>query len=193
MVSSLPAPPASLYDLRVFRPRAGQSARPGRLGMIEHFAPERTADEARLVIRPNLSLSLRQLIAVFAVLALTTFSVAGLSWLQGNAFAPLFAVLYLSLLASCLVLVRRRGRRAEVIAVQSDRVSVRQLPEWTETFADHPGWVRVVEDEGQVWLASGRRRIEVGSCLGAGERRQMARMLRDMLGGSPPHMDGDRA
>ena len=145
------------------------------------------------MVRPNLSLSLRQLLAFFALLAATTFLVAGLSWLQGNAFALLFAVLYLSLLGVCLGLVWRRGRRAEVIAVAAGKVTVRQLPEWTELFSDHPNWVRVVECEGQVWLASSGRRIEVGRCLGADERRQMARMLRDMLVPSSPEMGGSRA
>jgi uncharacterized membrane protein len=164
--------------------------------MIEHFAPERDADEARLVIRPNLSLSLRQLVAVYAVLAVTTLLVAGLSWLQGNAFALLFAVFYLSLLAVCLALVWRRGRHAEVIAMAAGKVVVRQLPEWVETFADHLAWVRVVERGGHVWLASGPRRIEIGGCLGAEERQQMARLVRDMLGAaaaSSRNIGADRA
>jgi uncharacterized membrane protein len=150
--------------------------------MIEHFAPERAEDEARLLVRPNLSLSLRQLVALFAALTVVSMAVAGIAWLQGNAFALPFATLYLSMLAICLVLVWRRGRHAEVIAVLPGRISVRRLPELVEVFSDHPCRARVVEDDGHVWLRSRRQRVAVGECLGAMERRLLAQQVRRLLG-----------
>lgn len=154
--------------------------------MIEQFAPERAEDEARLVLRPNLSLTLRQLLAFFAALAAITVAVAGIAWLQGNAFALPFAVLYLSMLAASLVLVWRGGRRAEVIAVLPGRCSVRRLPELVEVFSGDPQRVRVVERNGHVWLTSGPRQVVVGDFLGAGERGQLAQDLRRLLGEAAP-------
>jgi uncharacterized membrane protein len=160
--------------------------------MIEHFAPQREADEARLVIQPNLSLTLRQLLAVFALLAIVTTAIAGVAGLQGNFFALPFAALYLSMLGGCFALVWRRGRRAEVIAMVPGRVSVRHLPELFEVFADDPYWVRVVEAEGHVWLANRRRQVEVGELVGESERQQLAQLLRQMLQAAPPEgIDGD--
>ncbi len=167
-------------------PVPGQSALLSRLGMIEHYAPAGEANEARLLIRPNLSLTLRQLSAVFAGLATVTAAIAGLAWSQGNVFAPWFALLHLSLLASGFVLVWRRGRRAEVIAVSPDRVSVHRFPEFVEVFSDHPYWVRLVESEGQVVLTGRRARVGVGSFLGEAERRQLAQDLRRLLDGGAP-------
>jgi uncharacterized membrane protein len=158
--------------------------------MIELFPFQRDADEARLVLQPNLSLTLRQLVAVFAVLAATTVAVAGIAWLQGNPFALPFAALYLSMLAGCLVRVRRQGRRAEVIALFPGRLSVRRLPELDEVFAEHPCRVRVVEASGHVWLASHGRRVEVGDFLGEDERRRLVPMLQALLQAAPA--SGDR-
>jgi uncharacterized membrane protein len=161
--------------------------------MIEHFPSQRDIDEARLVVQPNLSLTLRQLATVFAVLAVVTIAVAGIAWLQGNFFALPFAALYLSMLAVCLALVRRQGRRAEVVAIVAGRLSVRRLPELVEVFADDPQWVRVVEAEGHVWLSGRQRRVEVGGFLGEDERRQLAGVLRRMLNMAPgPGTDGER-
>jgi len=152
--------------------------------MIEHYAPQGEANEARLLLRPNLSLSLGQLSAFFATLAATTVAVAGLAWWQGNAFAPVFAALYLSMLAICLGVVWRRGRRAEVIALAADRLTVRRLPELVEVFADHAYWVRVVETGDQVTLVGHGLRVVVGSFLGEQEKRQLAQALRQLLCGA---------
>jgi uncharacterized membrane protein len=158
--------------------------------MIEHFPPQRDADEARLVLQPNLSLTLRQTLAMFAVLAVVTLAVAGIAWQQGNVFALPFATLYLSMFGGCLALVWRQGRRAEVIALVPGRVSVRRLPELNEVFAGDPHWVQVVEAEGHVWLSSRQRRVEVGGFLGEDERRRLAGQLRTMLGASSGNAPG---
>ena len=58
-------------------------------------------------LRPNRSASLRGLYGFFALMVATSLAVSGYSFSQGNAFAPLFAVLELALLAVCLRLVWR--------------------------------------------------------------------------------------
>lgn len=153
--------------------------------MIEQLPRTPESAETRLVLRPNRSLTARQLGAWYGVLALASASVAGFSFAQGNVFAPLFAVIELSLLALCLVLVWRVGNRCEVIAVGPAEVAVRRLPELDEARFGPPHWVRldVAGQSGppKLWLASGSRRVEVGSDLGEEERRRLAGQLRALL------------
>jgi uncharacterized membrane protein len=118
-------------------------------------------------------------VAVGYAVVVGTISV--LSWLQGNAFAPLFAVINAGLFAGCLGLVWRRCSRAELIAVGSEHVRVRQLPELLDTFDAHPAWVRVETEAGRVMICSAQRRIEIGSELGEDERRRLAEELAGAL------------
>lgn len=150
--------------------------------MIENFAAAGPSGEARIVIRPNRSLSLRQLVGVVAVYAVVVSVISVFSWLQGNTFAPLFAVFNVGFFAACLALVWRRCSRAELIAVGSDHVRVRRLPELDDMFDAHPAWVRVEQSEGKVVICSAGDRVEVGSWLVDAERAQLARALSNALG-----------
>jgi uncharacterized membrane protein len=145
--------------------------------MIDNFAAAGPSGEARIVIRPNRSLSAHQVIGVAAGYAVVVTLISALSWLQGNAFAPLFALLNAGVFATCLTVVWRRCSRAEVIAVGSEHVRVRRLPELVDTFDAHPAWVRLDSSSGRVVMCSAGRRIEVGSWLGEGERLALAREL----------------
>lgn len=150
--------------------------------MIENFAAAGPSGEARIIIRPNRSLSLRQVKGVAAGYAVVVTAISVLSWLQGNAFAPLFALLNAGVFAGCLALVWRRCSRAEVIVVGNEHVRVRQLPELVDTFDAHPAWVRVEAAAGRVMICSGGRRTEIGSWLGEAERMALARELAEILG-----------
>ena len=114
--------------------------------------------------------------------AVVVSAISALSWLQGNAFAPLFALLNAGVFAGCLALVWRRGARAELIAVGSEHVRVRRLPELVDLFDAHPNWVRVEASSGRVLMRSGARQVEVGSWLGEAERLALARELAEILG-----------
>lgn len=151
--------------------------------MIENFAPASPAGEARIVIRPNRSLTVRQLIGVSLGFAALLALVSAMSWLQGNAFAPLFALVESVMFAGCLALVWRRGAKAEVIAVDASHVRVRRLPELADLFEAHPAWVRVGISSGRVVLHAGARRVEVGQWLGLAERQSLAQRLADLLRG----------
>lgn len=129
------------------------------------------------VIRPNRSLSLRHTRLFFALVLLTSLLVAGFSWLGGNVFAPLFAVLDVVFLAVVFWLVWRRAERAEVIRVGPERVSVSRLPELVDALDEHPRWVRVERTPGMLYLASHGRRVRVGAFLGESERERLRNEL----------------
>lgn len=149
--------------------------------MIEHFPPESDCAESRLVLRPNRSFTARQTGFFFLLMTLTSASVAGFSYWQGNVFAPLFATAELGLLALVFRLLWRRGERAEVIAVSSSRVAVRRLPELAEVFDANPHWVSLGELDGHLRLSSHGCGVEIGAFLGEAERRRVLDRLRDML------------
>lgn len=150
--------------------------------MIENYAAAGPSGEARIVIRPNRSMSRWQLVGVAAGYAVVVSLISAFSWLQGNAFAPLFAVLSATVFAGCLALVWRRGARAEIIAVDGGHVRVRRLPELVDMFDAHPAWVSLDTRSGRVVMCSAGRRVEVGSWLGEAERLALARELDEILG-----------
>ena len=149
--------------------------------MIEQFPPDGGSGEARLLIRPNRALSRRQVFLAFALVAVASVTVATFSWGQGNAFAPVFALIELAVLALCLRLVWAAGRRVEVVAVAPAEISVRQWPEMCDTFRAHPQWVRMRQRGGHVLLVSRGLEVEVGACLGEAERQSLAERLRNMM------------
>lgn len=158
--------------------------------MIEQYAPQCDDAEARLVIRPNRALSPRQLLGTFALVATASITVAAMSWSQGNAFAPFFAVAELGVLALCLRLVWLAGERMEVVAISPAEVAVRWLPELRDAFRAHPHWVRLAERDGRVLLTSGSREVEVGACLGETERQSLAKRLRELIGAASSSRTG---
>ena len=149
--------------------------------MTELPASECKPGDAQLIIRPHRSLTRRQLLSVFALIASATMLMAGLSWTQGNALAPLFAVLELTVFAVCLRIVWRAGDRWQLVGVSSSEVVVRNLPDLHDQFKAHPSWVQLREINGRVMLASGRAEVEVGHCLGESERQSLAKRLRHMI------------
>ena len=138
-----------------------------------------------LVLRPNRSLTGAQLVMVVGLLGASASITALFAWSQGNAFAPAFALLDIVLVAVAFRLVWRAGERVEEIAVGEHQVEVRRSPFPSPLFRAHPHWVRlrVAGGEGaaRVLLASQGREVEVGTFLGDGERRELARRLDELL------------
>lgn len=136
----------------------------------------------QLVLRPRRALTAPQLLACFGVVALLSLVTALFSWLHGNAFAPLFTLLELALVAGCLRQVWRQGDRCEVVAIAADRVEVRLAADGPVVFQAHPYWTRVVQDaDGRVALGSQGRSVVIGAFLGASERQGLAQRLRSLL------------
>lgn len=162
--------------------------------MIELHPEAPGCPRTRLILRPPRVLSGRQLGALFAVLTGTMWMVALLSAVQGNVFAPPFALLDSLIIASALRWMWRLGERSEQIDVDGTTVSVRRLSgEATESvpvagepvFQAHPCWVRLSVGssghEPHVLLDSRGVRVEVGGFLAPYERQVLAERLQDVL------------
>ncbi len=157
--------------------------------MIEFQSNREPSPAARVILRPNRSLGARELLAVYALLALASIAVASLSAWQGNVYAPIFALIELSALALCLRLVWLRSSRSEELQLDASRVRLtcRGLRRSTE-FSFHPVWARIQEHKPprpghprRVYLGSHGKQVELGRFLCDHERGEVARFLGDWL------------
>lgn len=139
---------------------------------------------AQLVLHPPRALTARQFVLLFAALAgLMAFS-AGLGWLSGNVFAPVFALVHCFLVGWALRAAWRSGDRREEIRVGPDCVEVIPATGSSPVFRAHPYWVRLEAGEERVLLVSSGKRVEVGSFLAPAERRELAVALEGLLAAS---------
>ena len=134
-------------------------------------------------LHPNRSLSPRGVLGFLAILAATMLSVALSSALQGNVYAPGFALLYLAFVCGCFVGVQIRLRREERIALGAGEVTVRRRDGRGVQIAGqfHPYWVRLEFESEKLYLASHGKRVEIGEFLAEDERVEVARRLAEAL------------
>ncbi|MGE4460453.1 MULTISPECIES: DUF2244 domain-containing protein [Gammaproteobacteria] len=152
--------------------------------MIEMLRRVEGDSRAQLVLHPPRALSARQFVLLFVALAgLMAFS-AGLGWLSGNVFAPVFALLHCFLVGAALRASWRSGERREEIRVGPDCVEVIPAAGCPPVFRAHPYWVRLVIEDERVVLVSSGKRVEVGSLLAPAERRELAATLDGLLAAS---------
>ncbi|MPS34238.1 MAG: DUF2244 domain-containing protein [Stenotrophomonas sp.] len=152
--------------------------------MIEMLRRVEGGSRAQLVLHPPRALSARQFVLLFVALAgLMAFS-AGLGWLSGNVFAPVFALLHCFLVGAALRASWRSGERREEIRVGPDCVEVIPAAGCPPVFRAHPYWVRLVIEDERVVLVSSGKRVEVGSLLAPAERRELAATLDGLLAAS---------
>ncbi len=152
--------------------------------MIEMLRRVEGDSRAQLVLHPPRALSARQFVLLFVALAgLMAFS-AGLGWLSGNVFAPVFALLHCFLVGAALRASWRSGERREEIRVGPDCVEVIPAAGCPPVFRAHPYWVRLVTEDERVVLVSSGKRVEVGSLLAPAERRELAATLDGLLAAS---------
>ena len=152
--------------------------------MIEMLRRVEGDSRAQLVLHPPRALSARQFVLLFVALAgLMAFS-AGLGWLSGNVFAPVFALLHCFLVGAALRASWRSGERREEIRVGPDCVEVSPAAGCPPVFRAHPYWVRLVIEDERVVLVSSGKRVEVGSLLAPAERRELAATLDGLLAAS---------
>ena len=139
---------------------------------------------ATLWLKPNRSLSrrdLRRLIMVLAALALTT---AGVGAWQGNVFAPLFALVESSAVAFALGVAWRAGDRSERITLDESSLEVQFLP-GRRSARFQPYWVKVQlqagRGRGRLLLTSHGRELEIGAFLTDEERTALSKKLMVLL------------
>jgi uncharacterized membrane protein len=158
--------------------------------MIELHSTVPGCPQTRLVLRPPRALSGRQMGVLFAATTGAMWVVALLSAVQGNVFAPLFALVDSVIIAAALRWMWRLGERREQIDVDRGAVRVcRRSGSATAAeapvFEAHPYWVRLsVGDAGRephVVLDSQGLQVEVGGFLAPEERKVLADRLHDAL------------
>lgn len=150
----------------------------------------------QLRLRPRRALTAQQFRGLFALLATATWAVALLAYVQGNVFAPAFALLDSALVAVSLRWVWLRGERFEVIALGDCRLEIRRSMQAEPLLSAHPYWVslRVCQVAGlpRVHLGSKGHEVEVGSFLSEEERLDLVNRLKQFLAtasGPPPSTD----
>ncbi len=155
--------------------------------MIEQFSSENS--RCALVLRPRCAMTKNQFFGVFVVITLSTWAVALLSYLIGNVFAPLFALLDCVFVAAVLRWVWLKSNCFEMIELDAEHCRVSRSGREELAFDAHPYWVRMQLEKAQqaspeilrVVLASKGKSCEVGSFLAPDERIDLAAKLKILL------------
>jgi uncharacterized membrane protein len=137
------------------------------------------------VLRPRCAMTKNQFIGVFAVITLSTWVVALLSYLIGNVFAPLFALIDCAFVAAALRWVWVKSNSFEMIELDAEHCTVSRSGREEPAFDAHPYWVRMqlekTSEAPRIVLASKGKHCEVGSFLAPDERRDLAEKLKTLL------------
>ena len=151
--------------------------------MIEQFSSEN--NRCALVLRPRCAMTKNQFFGVFALITLSTWAVTLLSYLIGNVFAPLFALIDCVFVAAVLRWVWLKSNCFEMIEIDGKRCRVSRSGRQELAFDAHPYWVRMRLEKAQeaprIVLASMGKRCEVGSFLAPDERTDLAAKLKILL------------
>jgi uncharacterized membrane protein len=151
--------------------------------MIEQFLSGNSG--CALVLRPRRSMTKTQFIAVFAVIAAMTWAVSILSYVMGNVFAPVFALLDCVFVAGVLRWVWLKSNCFETIELDAEHCTVSRSGREELAFDAHPYWVRMLLEKAQeaprIVLASKGKSCEVGSFLAPDERIDLAVKLKTLL------------
>jgi uncharacterized membrane protein len=111
------------------------------------------------------------------------------SFIQGNVFAPLFAIADMALVGFCFRAVWRHGEDFDCIRLGSGAVEIesRRGPDAIRV-SYLTGWTRVWSEPGRrgdracVFVGSHGRRTEVGSFLADAERARLEKLIKIRLG-----------
>ena len=141
------------------------------------------------VIAPNRSMTWKELLLAYSVIAGVSLTIAGYFWVHGLTLVLPFSGLELLALGAALYITAWRGGAREVITITDDSVYVeagRAGPEQRHDFQRY--WTKVVLRRPWVaWhpsrllLCSHGREIEVGRFLNEEERRGLAVILRSAI------------
>lgn len=139
-----------------------------------------------IVARPHRSASIPLLALIFSALSIAVIAVASFSFWQGNVFAPVFAVLDLLLVGSCLWWVWRRGDDFDRVSIDRTALTVeryRRGRTWQARYATP--WARLwAQPQAQrvaLLVGSHGKATEIGDFLADDERERLERLMRQRL------------
>lgn len=156
--------------------------------MIQELPAAHEGDRT-FVIAPNRSMTWKELVLAYCIIAGVSLAVAGYFRIQGLTLVLPFSGLEVLALGVALYITAWRGGAREVITITEDSVHVetgRRGPEQRHDFQRY--WTRVVLRRprvawypGKLLLCSRGRNVEIGRFLNEEERRGLAELLRAAL------------
>ncbi|EQD57040.1 conserved hypothetical protein, membrane, partial [mine drainage metagenome] len=111
--------------------------------MISIDTPSLSSGAQVMWLRPNRALSLRGLRWAAGLLAGYIMLVALVSSVAGNAYAPFFALVDVTVVVLAFAAVWRAGERAERITLTDDALEIARFPSARDSVRLQPYWVRV--------------------------------------------------
>ncbi len=160
--------------------------------MEAHAAsPTAAAATARIVLRPNCSLSRTHACWFIAVLALADLALVALCLIHGAwPVAPYLLFQFVLLGGVVWVLRRRAANTREIITLDENSLHIERCAgRRTETISLSRYWARVVLQPARyhghasrLLLRSHGREIEIGAALAEEQRRRLARNLKQAVG-----------
>lgn len=145
------------------------------------------------VIAPNRSMTWKELLLAYCIIAVVSLAIAGYFWIQGLTLVLPFSGLELLALGAALYITAWRGGAQEVVTITDDSVSVetgRSGPARRHDFKRY--WTRVVLQRpwaawhpSKLLLRSHGREVEVGRFLNEEERRGLAEILQSAIHKEP--------
>ena len=156
--------------------------------MIVNLTDSKEAEQG-FIIMPNQAMPWPRLVWIYVVFAGFTLGIAAGFFARGFILILPFAGLELLALGGALYISARRGGVREVITISAETVRVetgRDQPEQSHEFK-RP-WAQVVLQRAwhhwypsRLLIRSHGRAVEIGGFLSEGERRGLARQLRNMI------------
>lgn len=155
--------------------------------IVEHSAD---GPWVRIQARSHFSLGVGGLLALITTLSALTLAVAVVAAWQGYWPVLAIAILQVVILGKVFVRAWKSAWSVETITIDPDSIAVLQEQYAASSRLElNPAWARVILRQSAVrwhppalWLQSGRTRVELGSFLNAGEKRELAQALNRAVG-----------
>jgi uncharacterized membrane protein len=130
----------------------------------------------------NCSLSPRATARAYALLCGVSLVIAFGFFALGYRIVLVFCGLELLAVGAALLVWGRHVGEGEVVTLHADTLRIERRRGATRARVELPlAWTRVIEEDAQVLLACGARRVEVGTQVGWPRRRRFAQELRRAL------------
>lgn len=147
-----------------------------------------TGAAVEIIARPNASTGTLTLILIVVIMSLSVLGVALVGYLQGNVFAPLFALFDIALVVACLAYVWRRSHDHDRIVIDPREVRIERIRQRKTDAAQYPtAWVRIWRENADpapasLFLGAYGRRTEIGSFLAHAQRVSLEDLIKTRLG-----------
>jgi uncharacterized membrane protein len=156
---------------------------------------DQTGDGRRLILgRSEMPVSAMSAALIFCLVAAGILSGAITLWILGVWQVMPMSLLVLLAVGGALLNGYRRAQVTEVVAIVGETVAVEKRRS-KQRFEFQRGWAQVVLEEplnamrhlNHLYIRSHGQQIEIGAFLDDNERRDLAALLRSLIGPARPH------